>query len=115
MDIQDIRSKMPDYAKDTKLNLGKYVSGDDVEGLTVNQAYGIALASAYTTKHAELIEAVLGQVSETLSAEEVYSKIKDKLKLICCTYFYSSSHFLSLSIYRITRIKRYRRLDLKFL
>ena len=71
MDIQDIRSKMPDYAKDTKLNLGKYVSGDDVEGLTVNQAYGIALASAYTTKHAELIEAVLGQVSETLSAEEV--------------------------------------------
>lgn len=71
MSIQTIRDQLPDYAKDTKLNLGKLVSGDEVEGLSTNQAYGIALASAYATKHAALISAVEGQVSETLSAEEV--------------------------------------------
>lgn len=71
MSIQTIRSQMPDYAKDTKLNLGKYVSGEEVEGLSLNQAYGIALASAYATKHADVIAAVSGQVAETLSAEEV--------------------------------------------
>ncbi len=70
MSIQTIRDQMPDYAKDTKLNLGKLVSGDEVEGLTTNQAYGIALASAYTTKHAALIAAVASQVEGTLSEQE---------------------------------------------
>lgn len=71
MTIQTLRSQMPDYAKDTKLNLGKYISGDDVEGLSVNQAYGIALASAYATKQADVIKAVYAQVSDTLSEEEI--------------------------------------------
>ena len=71
MSIKTIRQQLPDYAKDTKLNLGKYVGGDDVEGLMLNQAYSIALASAYATKHADVIAAVAGQVSETLSEAEV--------------------------------------------
>ena len=71
MSIKTIRQQLPDYAKDTKLNLGKYVGGDDVEGLTLNQAYSIALASAYATKHADVIAAVAGQVSDTLSEAEV--------------------------------------------
>jgi alkyl hydroperoxide reductase subunit D len=71
MSIQTIRDQLPEYAKDTKLNLGKLVSGDDVDGLSVNQAYGIALASAYATKHADIIAAVSAQVADTLSAEEV--------------------------------------------
>ena len=71
MSIQTIRAQMPEYAKDTKLNLGKYISDDDVEGLTINQAHGIALASAYATKHAAIIAAVEGQTAGTLSAEEV--------------------------------------------
>lgn len=71
MSIQSLRDRLPDYAKDTKLNLGKLVSGEEVEGLTLTQAYGIALASAYATKQADVIDAVLGQVSDSLSAEEV--------------------------------------------
>lgn len=71
MSIQTIRDQLQDYAKDTKLNLGKLVSGEEVEGLTLNQAYGVALASAYATKQAELIEAVTAQVSDTLSEAEI--------------------------------------------
>lgn len=71
MTITDLRGQMPDYAKDTKINLSKLVSGDEVEGLTLNQAYGIALASAYATKQAEVIAAVRTQVSNTLSDAEV--------------------------------------------
>lgn len=71
MSIQTIREKLPEYAKDTKLNLGKFVGGDEVEGLTLNQAYGIALASAYATKHVDIISAVTEQVMGTLSTEEV--------------------------------------------
>lgn len=71
MSIDTLKSAMPDYAKDTKLNLGKYLSGDEVEGLTQNQAYGIALAAAYATKHADVITAVSGQVADTLSEAEI--------------------------------------------
>jgi alkyl hydroperoxide reductase subunit D len=71
MTIQTLRNAMPEYAKDTKLNLGKYVSGDDVEGLNINQAYGIALASAYATKTQDVISAVYQQVQETLSEAEI--------------------------------------------
>lgn len=71
MAIQELRGQLPDYAKDTKINLGKLVSGDEVEGLSTNQAYSIALASAYATKQADVIAAVSEQVSDTLSAEEI--------------------------------------------
>ena len=71
MSIQTIRAQMPEYAKDTKLNLGKYISDDEVEGLNINQAHGIALASAYATKHPAIIAAVEGQTANTLSTEEV--------------------------------------------
>ena len=71
MTIQTNRDQLPSYAKDTKLNLGTLVTGDEVDGLTVNQAYGIALASAYATKHETLIDAVTAQAADTLSDEEV--------------------------------------------
>ena len=71
MSIQTIRDQLPDYAKDTKLNLGRMVSGEEVDGLTLNQAYGIALASAYATRHVDIIAAVMSQVGNTLSEEEV--------------------------------------------
>ena len=71
MTIKSLRGKLPEYAKDTKINLGKLVSGDDVAGLTTNQAYGIALASAYATKQQDVIRAVNEQVADTLSDAEV--------------------------------------------
>lgn len=71
MSIQDLRSQMKDYAKDTKINLGKLVSGEEVEGLSQTQAYGIALASAYATKNDTVIAAVSGQVAEALSEADI--------------------------------------------
>lgn len=71
MTIQTLRSNMPAYAKDIKLNLGTYLTGEDVEGLKLNQTYGIALASAYATKHADVIKATQAQVHETLSEAEI--------------------------------------------
>jgi alkyl hydroperoxide reductase subunit D len=70
MNTDTLKSSMPDYAKDTKLNLGKLLGGDEVEGLNLKQTYGIALASAYATKHPVIIDAVSGQVADTLSEEE---------------------------------------------
>ena len=71
MSIQNIKDILPNYAKDTKLNLGKLVGGHEVEGLTLNQSSGVALASAYATKCSDLIKAVKGQVADVLSESEI--------------------------------------------
>ena len=71
MSIQTLRDQLPEYAKDIKLNLGRLASGEEVDGLTPNQAYGIALASAYGTKDADVIAAVSAQVADTLSDAEI--------------------------------------------
>lgn len=71
MSIQDIRSQLNDYAKDTKLNLGKVMEEDGAPGLTLTQIHAIALASAYATKQPQLIEAVAAETQGTLSEAEV--------------------------------------------
>ena len=71
MSIDTLKNLMPDYAKDTKLNLGKYLGGDEVEGLSLNKVYGIALASAYATKHEKVIAALTSQAAQTLSEAEM--------------------------------------------
>lgn len=71
MSIQNLKDQMPEYAKDTKLNLGRLVSGADVEGLTKIQAAAIALASAYATKNHKIVEAVSNEFKDTLSEQDV--------------------------------------------
>ncbi len=71
MSVNALKQLMPDYAKDTKLNLSKVISEDSNEGLSLNQTYGIALASAYTTQHPAIINAIYDEVQATLSEAEV--------------------------------------------
>jgi len=58
MTLEQLRQRMPDYARDTKLNLGRVLTADGVDGIEAHQAAAIALASAYATKHPDVIRAV---------------------------------------------------------
>ncbi len=71
MSLETIRQAMPAYAKDIKLNLSKVMSEEGAPDLTLKQIYGTALASSYATKNPTLIKAILEEVSETLSEEEI--------------------------------------------
>lgn len=73
MGVQDIRNQLGEYAKDTKLNLSKVLSEEGLEGITLAQAHGIALASAYATQHSGLIEALQEEVSPTLSEADIHA------------------------------------------
>ncbi len=71
MSLQDLRQSMAEYAKDTKLNLGKVFEEEGAPGLSLAQISMIGLASAYATKNATVIEAVAGEVAEVLSETDV--------------------------------------------
>lgn len=71
MTIETLKDQLPDYAKDTRLNLGSVISVEGAPDLNINQIYGIALSSAYATKSKAVIEAVKATVSGTLSEAEL--------------------------------------------
>lgn len=69
MSVQELKSKLGDYAKDIKLNLGNVLSEEGAAGLSESQIAIIALASAYATKHPAVIENIAAQAAEHLPAE----------------------------------------------
>jgi alkyl hydroperoxide reductase subunit D len=70
MTIESLKDKLADYAKDIRLNLSNVIKEDPNSGLSLSQVQGIALASAYATKHAGVIGAIAGEAAG-LSPEEV--------------------------------------------
>lgn len=69
--MSELKSQLPDYAKDIKLNLSKVLSEEGAPGLSLKQIYGTALASAYATKNAQLAQALRSEASGTLSGAEI--------------------------------------------
>jgi alkyl hydroperoxide reductase subunit D len=69
MGIDALRSQFADYAKDIKLNLSSVLTPTGAPGLSQSQIYGVALASAYAVKNVELVDAILADAADTLSAE----------------------------------------------
>jgi alkyl hydroperoxide reductase subunit D len=64
--LQTIKSRIPDYAKDIRLNLDGTIARSSLEG---NDAVGVALAAAFATKNKVLTDAVRN--AGVLSPEEV--------------------------------------------
>ena len=64
--LQTIKSRIPDYAKDIRLNLDSTIARSSLEG---NDAVGVALAAAFATKSKVLTDAIRN--GGVLSPEEV--------------------------------------------
>lgn len=62
MALAELKSALPSYAKDIKLNLGRVLAADGMDGLSKGAVAGIALASAYATKHKDVITAITEEV-----------------------------------------------------
>lgn len=66
MSLLSLKSQIPDYAKDIKLNLSSLVAD---ETLTPQQHWGTFLASALATGHAGLIAAAQADAAENLTPD----------------------------------------------
>ena len=71
--LQRIRDVLPEAAKDIKINLGNVL----VPGaLNASQVFGVALASAYTTRNSELIVALVAEARSADIAPGVFEDAK---------------------------------------
>lgn len=71
MNIETLKSKLPEFAKDIKLNLTMIVTPEGAPDLTQQQIYSIVLACVYTTKNAELLELMQTEAILLLSESEI--------------------------------------------
>ncbi len=68
--LEELKTVLPEYAKDIKINLGTLVSEQN-QVLTLKQILGAALTSAYVTKHKKLIQVIENEAQKILSDAEI--------------------------------------------
>lgn len=71
MSLEDLKAKIPGYAKDTRINLGNWLNLEQYSGLSDKQMFGIALACSESLKSKELAEYVLSEGAQALSDADV--------------------------------------------
>lgn len=71
MNLEQLKEKLPDYAKDTKLNLSIVLGESGSPGLNGKLILGLALAVAYSTKNKTLIAVLEEEAKAQLPVEEI--------------------------------------------
>lgn len=61
MSIDALKSRLPDYAKDLKLNLGSVLTQST---MTPSQTWGTAVAAAIASRNAEIIKAIVAEAGQ---------------------------------------------------
>jgi alkyl hydroperoxide reductase subunit D len=61
MKLNELRDQIPDYARDTRLNLESVLATEGAPGLTPAQVWGVALASSYALGSQTLAQMVLAE------------------------------------------------------
>jgi alkyl hydroperoxide reductase subunit D len=68
MDLSSLRERLPEYAKDLKLNLGSVLTSSS---LTDVEAWGSGLAAALVSKHPLVIQTMRDECQSRLTPEQV--------------------------------------------
>jgi lipoyl-dependent peroxiredoxin subunit D len=71
MNLEQIKSGLPDYAKDLRLNLDSVLTEGGAPGLTRKQIALVALASAIASRHAPLTDAIARFAAQHASEKEL--------------------------------------------
>jgi lipoyl-dependent peroxiredoxin subunit D len=71
MNLDTLKERLPDYARDLRLNLGSVLSPQGAPGLSETQIAAVALATAIAARNPELTYAIEAWASERLDAKHV--------------------------------------------
>ena len=71
MNLNELKSSIPDYAKDLRLNLDSVLTEHGAPGLTSKQIGLIALSSAIASRHPQLTSAIAVEAAKSATAPEL--------------------------------------------
>jgi alkyl hydroperoxide reductase subunit D len=91
MSIENLKTAIPEYAKDLKLNLGSITR---TTALDEEQLWGTLLASAAATRNAQVLAEIGAEAADTLSAEAYQAALGAASIMGMNNVFYRGRHFL---------------------
>lgn len=99
MNLEQLKSALPDYAKDIKLNLGSVLTETGAPGLNQKQILSIALTSAYATRNQEIISCANEQAQEALTPDEINAAKAAAVIMAMNNIYYRFTHAMTDSAY----------------
>ena len=103
MNLDSIKSRVPDYAKDLRLNLDSVLTETGAPGLTQRQIAIVALASAIASRHAPLTEAIAVQAASVLNAQELDAARAAAAIMAMSNIYYRFTHLVEEREYETMR------------
>jgi alkyl hydroperoxide reductase subunit D len=103
MNLDTIKARVPDYAKDLRLNLDSVLSETGAPGLTKKQIAIVALASAIASRYAPLTEAIAAQAATVLSAQELDAARASAAIMAMNNIYYRFTHLVEEREYETMR------------
>ena len=98
MGINSLKESIKDYGRDIRLNLDSVLTPEGAPGLSEEQIWGIALASAYATRSKQVGEAVLADAK--LSPEGMEAAKAAATIMAMNNVYYRAIHLLSNGEYK---------------
>ena len=100
MNLEQIKARMPEYARDIRLNLSTVLGGTGTPGLADNQALGVALACAVAVKSKELVAAIELLAGEKLDPARRNAARAAAAVMAMNNVYYRFTHFVGDEEYR---------------
>ncbi|CAM3016686.1 alkyl hydroperoxide reductase [Mycobacterium intermedium] len=91
MSVENLKTALPEYAKDLKLNLGSITR---TTALDEEQLWGTLLASAAATRNAQVLSEIGAEAADTLSAEAYQAALAAASIMAMNNVFYRGRGFL---------------------
>jgi alkyl hydroperoxide reductase subunit D len=99
LSVQNLRDNIDDFAKDIRINLGTVLK-EGQSGLSENQIFGIALASAYATQNINVIENIKAEAMKILSKSEMTAAKSSASIMAMNNVYYRFAHLVHDKDYR---------------
>ncbi len=103
MHFDELKSLLPDYAKDLRLNQESVLSEAGAPGLSDRQVSAIALASAIASRHAPLVSAMEQFASVNLDAGEINGARAAAAMMALTNVYYRFTHVVANREYETLR------------
>lgn len=91
MSIEELKSSLPGYAKDLKLNLSGL---DNAPGLSPQQLWGAALATAIASRSAEVTRAISNEAAKRLEPAAVEAAKAAAAVMAMNNVYYRATHLI---------------------
>ena len=103
MSLSEIKSAIPDYAKDLRLNLDSVLGENGAPGLSEKQIGLVALASAIASRHEPLVAAIAGEAAKHASAPELNGARTAAAIMAMNNVYYRFTHLVGETEYQTLR------------